>query len=265
MICIRRRFEDVFEEEKWEPWEKLSHRQLRRKTVSARCNLAIFARPRREEPSAPTEPLPQFRTEPSQNAEPEAKRLRVNPPEESVRPEAQSSDQGEPEKQRLLVDLVSQKRGPEFLNLSSEERNWLLKIHRNMGHSGMQKLQTYCKPIGCSDTMIKAIPHLKCSTCEETKSPHIPRPSAIHENLDFGDIISTDGVTFVNKQGQEFHFYHFVDHGTNVQVASCAPSRTTESAIRTLIHGWIHWAGPPGIFFTDSAGEFTAGGYEAFL
>ena len=265
MICIRRRFEDVYEEENWEPWEKLSHRQLRRKTVSARCNLTIFARPRCEEARAPTAPQPQSQAETSRSAEPEAKRLRVNPQEEQDRPETSHTDQGAPEKERLLVDLVSQKHGPEFLNLSKEERSWLLKIHQNMGHPGVQKLQTYCKQIGCSDLIIKAIPHLKCSTREETRNPHIPRPSAIHENLDFGDIISTDGVTFVNKQGQEFHFYHFVDHGTNFQVASCAPSRTTESAIRTLTQGWIRWAGPPGMICTDSAGEFVAEGYESFL
>ena len=268
MVCIRRRFEDIYEEDKWEPWEKLSHRQLRRKTVSARCNLTIFARPKFEEPSAstenqraPSENQPQPRPESEPNIEPEAKRLRVNPSEKSV----PNSDQGGPEKERLMIDLVSQKHGPEFLKLLPEERSWLLKIHRNMGHPGVQKLQTYCKQIGCSDAVSKAIPHLKCSTCEETKSPHIPRPSAIHENLDFGDIISTDGVTFVNKQGHEFHFYHFVDHGTNFQVASCAPARTTESAIRTLTQGWIHWAGPPGMICADSAGEFTAGGYAEFL
>ena len=45
MVCIRRRFEDVVVEPEWETWERLSYRQLRRKCVSARCNLTIFARP----------------------------------------------------------------------------------------------------------------------------------------------------------------------------------------------------------------------------
>ena len=263
MVCIRRRFEDLFQEENWETWENLSARQLRRKTVSARCNMTIFAKPKAVETQAPdvdSQRDPPVNASAIRTPEPMSKRARVEPDREPLNP-----DEAQSPPERMTVDLVSQKHGPEFLKLSVEERNWLLKIHRNMGHPGAQKLQTYCKQIGCSDVIVKAIPHIKCSTCEETKSPTIPRPSAIHEHLDFGDIVSTDGVTFVNSKGQEFHFYHFIDHGTNFHIAKCAPSRTAEDAIRTLAQGWIHWAGPPGMLCADSAGEFIAPSYEAFL
>lgn len=43
-VGIRRRFEDVVVEDQWEPWEKLTARQMRRPCSPSRCGLTIFAR-----------------------------------------------------------------------------------------------------------------------------------------------------------------------------------------------------------------------------
>lgn len=98
-----------------------------------------------------------------------------------------------------------------------------------------------------------------------TKGPMIPRPSAIHEEQDFGDIISMDGVTWTNKEGKQFHFYHFGDHGTTFQTAMCLPSRTSEAAQRALVLGWLSWAGAPGLICLDSATEFGTDHFLQFL
>ena len=42
-----------------------------------------------------------------------------------------------------VIDLASQKHGPLFQELSAEEQNWLLKLHRNLGHPGSAKLVTF--------------------------------------------------------------------------------------------------------------------------
>ena len=267
MICIRRRLENIYQEDNWERWENLSARQLRRKTIAARCNLTIFGKKHHEEESAnhPEEPAPKrVRTQRAPNSLPNAPVSQSSSTEQNVDAESIRVAQNA-EIERHVIDLQSNKHGPDMLALKPEERNWILKIHRNMGHPGIQKLQTYCQQIGCDQRILRAIPHIKCSTCEETKNPHIPRPSSIHENLDFGDVISTDGVTFVNQKGKSFHFYHFIDHGTNFQTAFCSPARTPEAAIRALTLGWINWAGPPNLLCLDSAGEFTSGEYEQFL
>ena len=269
MVCIRRRFEDVVVEPEWENWERLSYRQLRRKSTAARCNITIFARPKYESwpdasdvaarpPSQPEERQPSLKRASDSSsvagAESEIKRSKVAMPdlEEGSQKLKQVDEKG---LDRVIVDLTSQKHGPKFLELSSEEQQWLLKLHRNMGHPGHQKLEYMCRQLNCDDKIIKAISDIRCSTCQESQSPTIPRPSAIKEPLDFGDIVAMDGITWSNAQGTPFHFYHMIDHGTAFQSAYCAPARTASDAIRALTVGWMLWAGPPGQLILDAAGE----------
>lgn len=67
------------------------------------------------------------------------------------------------------------------LGLHQEERNWVLKMHRNLGHPGSAKLIEPCKHLGCPKHIMEAIPHLQCARRLETSKPSIPRPGAIHE------------------------------------------------------------------------------------
>ena len=260
-ICIRRRFEDIHIDEEWEPWEKLSYKALCRKGVAARVSVFIFAKPKissedeSQMQSSADAPIHERPT----TEESDAKRAKtVNAPEVTSHPTEQSA------KHREFVDWTSQKHGPKFLKLSKETQLWLLKIHRNLGHPGATKLKEFCKQVGCPTEVLEAIDHLKCSTCEESKGPTIARPSAIHIG-DFNDCISMDGVTWTNKNGHRMHFYHFVDHSTAFQTAICAPSRTTEAAIKAIVQGWSSWAGAPGVLCLDAATELNAEEYLAHL
>ena len=278
MICIRRRFEDVVVEPEWENWERLSYRQLRRQSAPARCNLTIFARPRynswpetregadNEHPDATSETkaIPTKRAGDGNSSLSEAmhqlKRSRSSPSAVEIVPSELTPGgacvKDEKPVDRVVVDLTCQKHGPKFLELEKEEQQWLLKLHRNMGHPGQQKLEYMCRQLGCEDRILKAIPEIRCSTCQESQPPTIPRPSAIKEPLDFGDIVAMDGITWTNSQGSQFHSYHMVDHGTAFQSAYCAPARTGADALRALSLGWMLWAGPPGQLVLDAAGEF---------
>ena len=79
-----------------------------------------------------------------------------------------------------------------------DEQQCLSKLHRNMGHADPQKLEYMCKQFGCDNRIIRAIPDIRCSTCQESQAPHIPRPSAIQEPVDFGDVVAMDGITWTN-------------------------------------------------------------------
>ena len=195
------------------------------------------------------------------------KRARGSEEQKSVEPKKPKLEHAieEKESDRLLVDLISQKHGPQMLALPVEEQQWLLKIHKNLGHPGIQKMTSFCKQMQCSPEIIRAIPDIKCSTCLETVGPKVPRPSAIHVDLDFGDIMSMDGVSWTNKAGKVMHFYHFVDHGINFQTVICAPSRTSENTINAIVSGWISWAGPPGMLCTDATTEFGSETFVNFL
>ena len=255
MACIRRRFEDNFVENDWESWERLSYRKLRRNCTPARCSVTVFARPRynplQEVPNPAESGAKRASTDPT-GTEPEGKRLRPLGEEWNRSSDIEDKTETSPEV-RETIDPVSQKHGPFMQNLTSEEQSWLLKMHRNLGHPGAQKLLNLCKHLKCDDRILKAVPDLRCSTCQETKGPHIPRPSAIHSDHDFGDVVSMDGVVWTNQNGDHFHFFHFVDQSTSFQTAVVAPSRTPSEAIKALCNGWIRWAGSPATLVVDSA------------
>ena len=93
----------------------------------------------------------------------------------------------------------------------------------------------------------------------------ISRPSALHENCDFGDIVSMDAVTWTSSQGSQFHFYHFLDQSTLFNTAVIAPAHSTEHACRALHTGWFNWAGPPGMLCVDAGTEMNSEEFSNYL
>ena len=106
---------------------------------------------------------------------------------------------------------------------------------------------------------------MKCSTCIQHQAPKIQRPATLKSELDFGDKISVDGIIWHNKNKERFHFYHYIDHGTNYHTATIAPNRTTEWAMEKITAGWLSWAGPPNEVAADSATEFNNPEFAQFL
>ena len=269
MISFQRKTNELFVDSEWESWEHLSYRGLRRKCVPSRVGMTIFAiakMPTNEPPVNPSADVAIPIRERPGDAEPTSnKKARTEASEEpeiANSPEIPESKESQLSSEREVIDWTSQKHGPKFLQLSKEEQAWLIKIHRNLGHPGSQKLQTFCRQLNCPENLLQAIPEMKCSTCVEHQPPHISRSAAIHEPMDFGTVISMDGVTWHNKQGERFHFYHFVDQATVFQTAIVAPSRTTEQASKALLSGWMLWAGAPKTLVVDAASELNA---EEFL
>lgn len=91
------------------------------------------------------------------------------------------------------------------------------------------------------------------------------RPTSFKDALDFNDKVFIDGITWTSKNGQSFHFYHFLDQATNFHVAIPAPSRTAEQAIAKISEAWFNWAGLPNTLVMDSATEFTSECFQNFL
>lgn len=210
------------------------------------------------EPAVPVAPSADGTPEPSPLPSdlPQAKRSRIHH-------EAEVPDQNAVD--RTIIDLAAQKHGPKFQALSKETQLWLLKLHRNLGHPGSAKLAEFCRQLSCSSEVIQAVPDLRCSTCNETKTPEIARPSTIHPECDFGDVIMMDNLEWTNQQGNTFFMYHFLEQSTMFHTAVVAPAHQTENAIRALSEGWILWAGPPGMLCMDSGSELNADSFLSFL
>ena len=275
-ICIQRKMEDIVVEPEWEQWERLTYKGLRRKGTPARVSMTIFASLK-----VPTELI-----ESSSSSHSDAKRSgddlsilqqekrhrtgEVSSPSQGGNPLSSMDESGGlettlPENPRNVVDLVGQKHGPKFLQLEKSTQMWLLKLHRNLGHPSASKLTEACRQLNCSSKIINALSDLRCSTCVENQRPSIPRVSALKSEGDFGDSISVDGITWSNHNGNQFHFYHFLDHHTMYHTAVVSMSRTASNAIRALNVGWMLWAGPPAILSMDGATEFTSEEFQTFL
>ena len=274
-VCIRRRMEDIVVDPEWEQWERLTYRGLRRQGVPARVSLTIFASLKVPADSSlvpPESPESKRSNEDSSILQPE-KRIRVDDLKESSLTRVESnqavpsetSSHETSDNPRTIVDLVGQKHGPKFLQLDKNTQMWILKLHRNLGHPSAAKLAEACRQLNCSAEIINSLPDLKCSTCLENQRPSIPRASALKSEGDFGDSISMDGITWSNHQGQQFHFYHFLDHHTMYHTAVVSMSRTSTNAIRALNVGWMLWAGPPAILCLDAATEFTSEEFQTFI
>ena len=93
--------------------------------------------------------------------------------------------------------------------------------------------------------------------------PGLQRPATLKDELEFGDKVSGDGVKWVNKQNQEFHFCHFINHGANYHTAVIAPNRTEIQ--ERFIAGWLNWAGTPNAVLMDSASEFLSKSFQEYV
>ena len=187
---------------------------------------------------------------------------REEKPQES---QSQPEEDSEQEKSREVVDFESKQHGPSFQALTKEEQNWLLKIHRNLGHPGAAKLTEYCRQLGCPSHILAGVGHLRCSTCLETSRPTIPRPGAIHEPEDFGDTISMDGGNMDKSARSAISLLPFCVSQYRLpdsSVFTLKTQETTEMAIRAVMQGWINWAGPPSLLCVDAATELNS---EEFL
>ena len=267
---------DVKVEDQWESWETLANRQLSRPSHASRVNITVFAANPIADHASELPPVvgndsnvppPEFRSDSSQSRTPDESLHDAAGPKPDATDSGKESmfPQDDTCSQHEKVDVQSQKHGPRFCALPPEERSLLVRIHKNLGHPSSQVLSQALRQKGYPRTMIQALEDFRCSTCISQQKPKIPRPATLKSETDFADKVSCDGVTWTNQHGQSFHFYHYLDHGTNFQVATPAPSRAAEQAIEKFTGAWLMWAGPPNELITDAGTEFASEAFGQFM
>ena len=107
--------------------------------------------------------------------------------------------------QKLQVSTL--KHGPKFLNLPIEDRQWLSKIHHNLGHPNCAKLQAVLKQQGYDERFIHGLTDFRCGTCHELQEPRIARPASISEPKDFNDSVGCDLISWTAKEGKPFSLF----------------------------------------------------------
>ena len=270
-IIIQRGSKQIKVEDAWEEWKYLSARQQWRRSHPSFLNITVFARNHEistaSEVIQPNEPARTTRSMTLDRSPacsvPERSELSQPFVPSPNNPETIMPDGSSEALMPSQVDEVSKDHGPRFLAMSPENRKLALRLHKNLGHPDPAKLSRVLHQRGYPEELSQGVLDLKCSVCQMQQRPKLQRPSTLKEELEFGDKIAMDGVKWTNKQGQEFHFYHFIDYGTNFHTAVIAPNRAEVQ--EKFVSGWMNWAGPPNEILLDSATEFLSQPFEEFL
>lgn len=125
-VGIRRLFEEVVVEPDWEPWERLSARQLRRSCAAASSRRGLTINPQ----------ILQFQS----LWLPSLKRLSQR---------RKNSDRLSTWSQTIMDPERSLSR------LKIEDRAWVLKVHKNTGHPSAAQLRLFCQQIGVQPENLK--------------------------------------------------------------------------------------------------------------
>eukprot|EP00435_Cladocopium_sp_Y103_P006894 s1307_g2.t1 len=272
-IVVQRNTKKILVEDQWEHWEFLSARQQWRRSHPSYMNITVFARnhpmPEQSFPSPNEDNRQEIREDASETiraSEPARAVQSTETPDEfpntPILP-SPSPNVSESDETPMSIDAHSSNHGPKFLALSSDQKKLALRLHKNLGHPDPRRLSQVLQQRGYARELSQGVLDLKCSICQMQQRPKIPKPATLKSELHFGDKISIDGVKWTNKQGQDFHFYHFIDHGTNYHAAIIAPNRAEIQERFTM--GWLNWAGPPNTILMDSAKEFVSETFTKFL
>ena len=254
---IHRSTGSIHTEDHWERWDNLSQRQICRNNHPCRLNITVFARNLCDNQQQVTSRA----IESSESQSPGVSSQDHDTPQHE-----KCADNTVPETlQPSTIDEGSVKHGPKFMALPTEERQLMLKIHRNLGHPTSERLMHLLRQQGFRSECVQAVPDMKCSFCEMTTRPKCSRPATIKDPLDFNDKIAVDCIKWTNQAGNAFHIMHIIDIGTSYHVACVAPSRQTTQAIQNITNSWFQWAGAPGEMIVDSATELNSEEFMGFL
>ena len=168
-------------------------------------------------------------------------------------------------RERVHAESSDPGQGWAYRQLSGAERQWLAKIHKNLGHPSPDRLAQTLLGQGYQSRIVEAARQYQCSTCMEGKHGSLARPATLRDPLGFNDRVSMDGLIFSNSAGQQFRVYHLVDHGTSYQAAFVASSGETSAVISGIINTWLSWAGAPGELCVDAGRELNSESFQHFL
>ena len=237
-------------ESEWEDITHLSKRQLVRPSHPGYKNITVFARN--------TSAIQAVRQPVARSSEDDfAESPRSNPISLPAGEQAMTESQ--------KADLENPKQPESFQALTSQEKQSLIRSHKNLGHPNPERFSSLLRQQGFRSEVARAALDYQCSICKSQAKPRLHYPATIREELDFNDRISLDGFKWTNKDGHTFHVYHIVDWATNFQVAQIAPSKSTDQLIESIINMWFTWAGAPGELVVDAGTEMNSEEFCQFI
>jgi hypothetical protein len=155
--------------------------------------------------------------------------------------------------------------GPCFRALSHEEKQDLVKLHKNLGHPDPRVFSAHLKVQKAPEHVVRAAADFICDACVETQRPRHQRPAKLHSPKEFNDVLGMDGFFWRGKQGFQCYVLHVYDEASGFHLAKRLDGRNLDHAIPAFQNMWALWAGFPKSLYLDPAGEFRADRWLSFL
>ncbi|CAJ1354878.1 unnamed protein product [Effrenium voratum] len=147
------------------------------------------------------------------------------------------------------------------IKLDDNTKRALCRMHRNMGHAHNNELKKLLAMNGINDPAIHdAVTYMKCTSCERTKAPPKPNPTAseVPDFGQFGDKLQGDVFYLRDINSKNYPILGVIDETTHLHVAARLPSRLPTDVAQVLRQLWLTPFGFPLTFKTDVDGSFQA-------
>ena len=251
-VMVRRHDGAIIMETDWEDWSRLPKSRRVRTNHACKLNITVFGQV--------MEPIGSERSEESE---------RIDCPDSAVDTEVPpvvvERQQAGCSLERVRAEVEDPRQGWAFKQLSVGERQWLAKIHKNLGHPHAERLAATLRDQGYQPRLVEAARQFQCSSCQEGRHASAARPATLRDPIDFNDRVSMDAIIVSTRSGQQFRIYHLVDHGTSYQTAFVTSNGSTDRVIEGMTHAWLTWAGPPGELCVDAGKELNSEAFQQFL
>ena len=273
-IVVRRDTGEIAEDGPVEQWTKIPKYHRGRKGIPARFSVTVHGAPREVERVARV-PEVASGSNPLAVLDPESRPMpreqNVSQPEpavaSSLAPAAISDEpfqmeEAEPRDVPKGLEIgfppkSIPRHGPGYFALNAEERRELARLHNNLGHPEATLFAKFLSERKAEPKFVRAAGDYSCSAClEAVPKPKNARPSAIHMDGDFGDVLGLDIAYWKNGRGQTFMFTHVICESTLFHMAVGA-GRSPEEQFSALSDRWFSFAGVPQVIYVDPAGEYT--------
>ena len=121
-----------------------------------------------------------------------------------------------------------------FQSLPKWEQQVILKLQENLGHPSNDRLAKALQVQGSRPEVVQAAMEIRCAVCAGNAPPKHAKPANLKPLLDFNHKVYLDGVSWTNRQGKSFYFYHLLDAGTSYNVAIIAPAKSSQHLIHII-------------------------------
>ena len=134
----------------------------------------------------------------------------------------------------------------------------IAQLRQNLGHPSPERLCQALQQKGARSELVQGVADYRCSICAKTQKPKRAQAGHLRPAIDLNHRVMIDGIQWKGHQGQEYHFYHVLDLGTNYHVAFHTAQRSSSQFLEGFMKHWIQWAGAPDMITFDSATEFNS-------